>query len=415
LEPSAASASRFEEGETGQADLSTSGLFEPGDTGALAHVVSQEGEGGGGADALAAGGFNTTDEGGDDGTEPAFTLRLSEVVLPIRLVLSVTTDGENRGSTLRSGSLGPGPERFKLPYVDSDYSSRQGFDSSFLGTEVPLPQVLDRSVVARMEDGEFVLPYEHFSIVMHKQRRLCLFTASNVHGAARMRRPEPGRDYSRDGLSGLSKNDQEFWLVDPRIPAQHQLPDRFFTRDGQAFDKGHVVRREDVCWGSSYQQIRVANGDTFHTPNCTPQVGGFNRSNLGGRWGELENFIASQARTEKLSLLAGPVLADDDRFFDGVDDRGAVRIQIPRRFWKVVLASSDGGLRAFGFLLEQDLADVPLEFAVEGGWKKELIALSDLQKILGLVEFPDQIHAADQYTSALGQELVERTSATRRR
>ena len=29
----------------------------------------------------------------------------------------------------------------------------------------------------------------------------------------------------------------------------HQLPDRFFTKDNKAFDKGHIFRREATTWG----------------------------------------------------------------------------------------------------------------------------------------------------------------------
>ena len=387
LATEASVAAGFEGGDAGRAtsQAGLSSLFEPGYVGAPARIG--EGSGGGVVKVEPPAGRNAVEPMGAAPTHGAVlpALRLSEVILPIRLALSVSATDMALGL---GTAAAPGIEAFKLPYVDHDYSSRKGFDVDFLGMETPLPQVVDSSLVARMEEGGFIIPYRHFSVVMHKKRRLCLFTASNVDGSSRMKRPEPGRDYSRDGLSGLGKNDQELWLTDPRIPGQHQLPDRFFTRDGSAFDKGHVVRREDVCWGSSYQEIRVANGDTFHTTNCTPQVAGFNRSNLDGRWGELENFIASQAGTEKLSLFAGPVLAEDDRVFDGVDERGAVRIQIPRRYWKVVLAASQGELRAFGFLLEQDLSDVPLEFAVGVEWKNELVSLSDLERILGLVEFP---------------------------
>lgn len=411
----AALAEGFEEGEPGrdEAESQPSSFFEPGHVGAPSGPGEGPGEGGSRTDPPAAAGFFDPAGAAPTNGGSLTALFLGEVVLPIRLALSVTTVDGGAGLGAAPAAT-PAGEAFKRPYVDSDYSGRTGFDSAFLGADVPLPRITDESVVSTMEDGGFVIPYEHFSIVMHKKRRLCLFTASNLHGAPKKKRPEPGRDYSRDGLSGLGKNDQEQWFTDPRIPAQHQLPDRFFTRDGKAFDKGHVVRREDVCWGSTYQQIRVANGDTFHTTNCTPQVAGFNQSSLDGRWGELENFIASQAKTEKLSLLAGPVLAQEDRLFEGVDDRGAVRIQIPRRYWKVVLAASGGRLRAFGFLLEQDLSNVPLEFAVGAEWKSELIALRDLEEILGLVEFPAELHDADQYQSELGRALVERTHVARR-
>ena len=68
------------------------------------------------------------------------------------------------------------------------------------------------------------------------------------------------------------------------------MPDKFYTRDRGNFDKGHIVRRDDVAWGEDYDEVRRANGDTYHVTNCSPQVDAFNRSNLRGDWGKLENY-----------------------------------------------------------------------------------------------------------------------------
>lgn len=72
--------------------------------------------------------------------------------------------------------------------------------------------------------------------------------------------PEPGRDYTRKGLTGLRTNDQEEWFTDPRNPAARQLPDRFFTKDRAAFDKGHIV------------DARTSRGGT-HTTRCGVPTG----------------------------------------------------------------------------------------------------------------------------------------------
>ncbi|MGH7551462.1 MAG: DNA/RNA non-specific endonuclease, partial [Longimicrobiales bacterium] len=286
-------------------------------------------------------------------------------------------------------------EKMKVPIIDADYTNRSGYDANFLGIEVALPKVQDESRVARMENGEHVIPYEHFSVVMDKQRRFALFTASNVDANPEKREPEPGQDYTRKGLSGLGKNDIEMWLTDPRIPEQHQLPDRFFTQDNQAFDKGHIVRREDICWGNSYAQVRRANGDSFHTTNCSPQVAEFNRP--PGTWGNLEKFILKQAQAEKYCLLAGPLLRDTDRTFVGKDERGEVRIQIPSAYWKIVVARSGDKLQAFAFVLEQDLSNVPLEFAVNAEWISFLESIEALEESIGHIKFPDAVKQADQH------------------
>lgn len=301
-------------------------------------------------------------------------------------------------------------EALRYPIVDRDYSTRAAYDPNFLKVLAPLPTVKDQTLVAKMANGEYRIPYEHFTIVVNKKRRLPLFTACNVDYSQKRRRPEPG-DYSRDGLSGLGPMDQEKWLTDPRIPQQDQLPDVFYTKDGGNFDKGHVVRRDDVCWGDSRDHVVRANGDTFHVTNCTPQVAGFNRSVDGKEnWGDLENEIQKQAKTERLSILAGPILGDDDRFFEGRDDFGPIKIQIPREFWKIVLANDNGKLAAYAFILQQDLRGVPEEFRLTATWRPYLVSLAHLQGRLTGVLFGKELHAADKSRHG-GHEVAQAIGA----
>jgi endonuclease G, mitochondrial len=291
------------------------------------------------------------------------------------------------------------------PFHDDNLGSRHGYDETFLGDVVPLPTPENESLCAPVDGDGYLLHYHHFSIVMHKRRRLALFTASNIDMADSVRRPESGKDYTRKGLSGLGPNDQEKWFTDPRIADEHQLPDVFFNKDRQAFDKGHVVRREDVAWGRTYQEVRTANGDTYHTTNCSPQVAGFNRPEQMENWGDLENYVLTQARTEKLSLFAGPVLAQDDRSFMGFDDDGPVAVQIPRSYWKVVVAHDGDALQTYAFLLRQDLSDVDFgEFAVSPNWTPLMIPIADLEAKL-LLRFPQKLHVSDQAKEASGAAL----------
>src|ERR1700754_2338958 len=118
-----------------------------------------------------------------------------------------------------------------------DLSTRTGYDPQFLGVPVAAPRVRDELRVARLQDGSFVLNYEHFSIVMERRRRLALLTVSNVDASPGAKEPEPGRDYTREGLAG---HGGDRWLPEPRIAPLEQLPDRFFNRDRGAFDKGHI-------------------------------------------------------------------------------------------------------------------------------------------------------------------------------
>jgi endonuclease G len=265
--------------------------------------------------------------------------------------------------------------------------------------------------VAEMDEGGHVIPYEHFSVIMHNRRRLALMTASNVDGSEEGKKPEPGRNYSRKGLSGLGKNDFEKWVREPRLDAALQLPDKFYTRDRGNFDKGHIVRRDDVAWGEDYDEVRRANGDTYHVTNCSPQVDAFNRSNLRGDWGKLENYILKQGKIEKLCLFAGPVLDDDnDKIFRGKDDQGSVKVQIPSLFWKVVVARNGDRLETFGFLLEQDLSDAEVEFNVSAEWQGKLISIAELEDLLPDIEFPDDMRESDQADQSSGENIRKSAS-----
>jgi endonuclease G len=293
------------------------------------------------------------------------------------------------GGRVALAPTGDEAEALKEPIIDTDYSSRKGFDPKFLGRATPLPTVVNETVIAPMKNGSKIIPYEHFSVVLHRERKLAILTAANVDGSAKARRPEAGKDYTRDGLSGLSKNQQEKWVLDSRVEPKFQVPDGFYNRDQGAFDKGHIVRREDVCFGESYADVRRANGDTFHVTNCSPQRASFNRA--PGIWGDLENFIAAQSDTERLCVFAAPILAANDKVFPGTED-----VKLPSRFWKVVCAVKNAKLQVFAFVLEQDVHDLPLEFQVDAEWKHKQVSLKKLEPMITLVKFPKLYHDADQ-------------------
>jgi endonuclease G len=328
------------------------------------------------------------------------------LTIPLEIRVSVGAQRELSAQVQSPAPLGAADtEAMVEPVHDTDLGSRRGYDENFLGIPAPMPTPSDVAICAPVQGGGHLLRYHHFSLAMHRRRRLALFTASNIDTAPGVRRPEPGRDYTRDGLTGLGPNDQEKWFLDPRIQPEHQLPDVFYNKDRRAFDKGHVVRRDDVAWGDTYEAVQFANGDTYHSTNCSPQPAGFNRSGSGeDNWGDLENEIMNQARTEKLSLFAGPVLAPDDPSFMGFDSDGAVAVQIPRAFWKIVIARPDGNLQAFGFLLQQDLSDGDFEFAVGARWKRFMVPIAELEAKLQ-VRFAQAVHDADQARLSTGSAL----------
>jgi endonuclease G len=64
-------------------------------------------------------------------------------------------------------------------------------------------------------------------------------------------------------------------------------------------------------------------------------------------WLGLEDHVLNHAagHDARISVFTGPVLADDDVPYRGV--------QIPRKFWKIAAWTMEGRLAAAGFLLDQ--------------------------------------------------------------
>lgn len=330
----------------------------------------------------------------------------------LRIPFEVTIRLGQGGASVQS-SAASANEAMVEPYHEKSYANRKGYDPEFLETTVPLPKPLNAGALVRVADGGHELRYHHFSVAMHAKRRIALFTASNVDASPARKRPgnRLPEDYSRKSLAKLADNDREKWFSDPRIPADCQLPDRFFTKDRQAFDKGHLVRRDDVAWGDTYREQQFANGDTYHVTNCSPQVSVFNQSAQGvDNWGDLENLVLKQAKTERLCVFAGPVLDEHDRVFYGEDDEGPIEVQIPSRYWKLIVAKSDADLQAFAFVLEQDLSSVDFEFVVPKVWRQYMISVEELQS-LAQVRFAREIRDGDQANNEEGVKLGLRKSS----
>jgi endonuclease G len=357
-----------------------------------------------------------------NGDSPHASEKAAEgIVIPLQLHVSLSYGAVNvarEANASAAADAAEGLEKVLAPPVDTDYTNRNGYDPDFLAREVPLPEVSDLSVASRLDGGEPVIPYEHFSLVMHKERRLAIYTASNVDGREAKRRPEPGL-YTRKALFGLkNKNDREGWITDPRIPRGHQLPEVFFDKDGGAFDKGHLVRREDVCWGGSRDQVVKANADSYHMTNCSPQIAAYNQASKDGLWGQLEDVVLAQVKAEqKFTVLAGPLLDAEDRIFEGRDFVGPARIQIPRKFWKIVVAEKEGELQSFAFVLEQNLKAVPLEdeeFQITEEWKPFLVSVEDLEETLGIVRFAQVLRETDQFEAEGGEEVMRAVGMERK-
>lgn len=334
-----------------------------------------------------------------------------EITLNVPIKLTVGFDTAALGALgvtqAGGGALNVGLEKAVEPVHDDDYSTRAGYDPDFLGVHVPMPVATNPGDLSVQATGESELKYHNFSILHNAQRRLAQITAANVDASEDARRPEDGFNYNRRALNGFTnENDREKWFEDPRIPAADQLPDRFYNQDRTAFDKGHLVRRVAVAFGDTFEDVQMANGDTFHSTNCSPQVKGFNRSRLAGLWGKLENAVLNAAKTERCVAFSGPVFDASDPEFHGRDMDGATVVQIPSRYWKMIITREGEGVATHAYLLSQDLSDVDFEFAGAGEWTEFEIDPSELELLLGNVTFPHLDGFADKMSLQEWRDLI---------
>ena len=231
-----------------------------------------------------------------------------------------------------------------------------GYDTKFLGDnyEVPHPKFrsdLKQDIVTQ-RNGDTVLNYTHFSIVMSKSRRLAYYTVVNIDG---------------NKLVNIGRENK--WNFDPRIEEKYQCGPELY--DNNDIDKGHLVRRRDPVWGDNANE---ANKDTFHYTNSSPQHKDLNQKT----WLELEDYILKNADkfNLKVTVFTGPVFRGDDIIYRNV--------QIPAEFWKVaVMVKENGELSATAYLQTQKNLIDNLEFAY-GEFKTYQIKVSTIENLTGL-------------------------------
>lgn len=268
------------------------------------------------------------------------------LVRQLTIPLTVTVTVGDAGAAALSGVIGAGGGRTPLAGLDDDiageegrvedYRDRKGYEADFLGVDVPFPKVTrDADDVLDFQlDGrtETELRYEHFSTVMSRSRRVCIFSAVNIDG-------RQSRKTKRVG-----------WRWDPRIPRSQQIMNECYGSPPR-FSRGHMTRREDPAWGSEAEAMR-GNADSMHVTNTAPQMQSFNAP----IWLALEDYALSHARRDemRISVFTGPHLSAADPIRYG--------IRIPTRFWKVIAFIHDetGELCATGYEMDQT-ANLPPE------------------------------------------------------
>jgi endonuclease G len=259
---------------------------------------------------------------------------------------------------------------FDAPF-NPDYTTRKGYVAEFLGKgvrRVGLPK-LDAALVAMAAPllppfkGN-VLHYHNYSVVMHAERRLAIYSAANVSFADRFEMSRP----------------PDVWRRDPRILAKYQI-ENFYYQSNQ-FDRGHLTRREDLEFGPTPRVALESAGDTCHWTNCTPQHARFNQNKE--IWQGIERHVLETSIFQghfNAQVITGPVFDEGDPEYR--------KIQYPLRYWKVVAAlNEDGALFATAYVASQE--EVIDQFGIEvielpfSPFKTFQTKISEVERLAGL-------------------------------
>lgn len=289
------------------------------------------------------------------------------------------------------------------------FDGREGFNETFLGSSPALATrwpSIDEAVTGALAVPSDASPekpqelrYQHFGVKFSATRGVPVVTAVNIDGEKPIR----------------IKRANDKWFFDGRIPLDLQHGQKAYA--DRSIDRGHMVRREDPNWGDQ-AVAGMANGDTFHYTNATPQHARLNEGKT--LWQGLENYILDSTRTHgfRANVFTGPVLRADDP--DLADS-----FKVPLEFWKVVaMAANDTGsaLHVTAYLLSQGqlirqllearaaagIHTEAVEGFVLGPYRTFQIAVADLEKATGL-DFGD-LRQADAFAKqAKSEAVVSRT------
>ena len=320
-----------------------------------------------------------------------------------------------------------------------EFADRPGYRPDFIdGFNVPLPQM----TAAQKADAVTIKPerrvpgqsatelrYQHFSIVMSGARKLAYFTAFNIHGESLIgfsRKTKGFYNYNAASTAfreSLGRAEGDDWVDDPRIDDTAQtgesyyesMPNRFVDAKGHAdldpqpnFDRGHLVRRLDPCWGPRDKAL-FAERDSFTWTNAAPQTSAFNQGKAkrllgqteGRLWQGIENYVLRNAwaTDSKVCVLTGPVFADDDPIYS--DKTGIENVRVPLRFRKILVWQEEGDLKSLALVADQvkSLRKTPEgEAFVEDEqlalMENFLTTVAKVEKLTGF-EFGDAVSQAD--------------------
>ena len=138
------------------------------------------------------------------------------------------------------------------------------------------------------------------------------------------------------------------WRIDTRTQARVSTNDYKWT----GYDRGHMAPNKAIarCYGDDAQQ------QTFLMSNVCPQLHPLNDS----PWGDLEDSVRDYANAhEAIWVVTGPIFDDmngNQYLQKDADhaDQAQKPVEIPERFYKIIVDEVGESLRMLAFIIPQD-------------------------------------------------------------
>ncbi len=268
---------------------------------------------------------------------------------------------------------------------------REGYKNDFLGKdfkiELPEPGLALSSDILQppgLPDGEVVVPYINYSLLMSRSTKQALYSAANIDLTKVKKVP---------GRKGRN------WFVDRRVGADNQIPN--YPYQGTLWDRGHLTRRTAVTWGKDNDYATKASNDSCAYTNACMQHKNFNEDD----WRAVELLVSSFKGADKLNVVTGPIFTRADRFYAREFEDFPVRI--PSAFWKIVsYVSADKKLKTQAYIFFQDV------LSIRNSKGRARIRLKDMQVTTTEVsfwtglEFDKALFASNPLKFYSGPELI---------
>lgn len=268
------------------------------------------------------------------------------------------------------------------------------YDPQFIaGCNIPLPTLAPRVQAVAFNGG---LPIEHsrFSIIFNQERGFAVATAHNIDGRTLIPK-------------GIIKRKDSF-RFDTKVPNHIQIDnDQGYkgvpNPEDNPWDRGHLVRRRSMHWGTE-AEARIADKDSYFWTNIVPQHEKLHDT----AWGKIEDFMLKTANdaNKKACVFQGPVLTPDDPLH--TNQPGEDPFQIPAGFWKIFCIKHQNRLRAACFLVwQRDFDELVMTFDPV----LEQVRITTIEYLTGLT-FTEDVREADALRfDESGQPLVAGTQA----